>query len=106
MDRAMETVKLKASIQTLKTLTKTSQPRSSARDDKGAILLKDKDQVLKRWTENWSVFYNYELQPDLIRKRRKPISTGGRSNRINTCSESRQVTWSAKRSRRANLKWK
>ena len=65
IDRGMEIGQSKQAYNTLKALTKTSQPRSTVIDDKDGNLLTESDQVLKRWTEYCGELYNYELQPDV-----------------------------------------
>ena len=64
IEKSMVTGDSKAAYNTLKVLTKTSQPRTAVIDNKDGKLLTDKDQVLERWTEYCNGLYNYELKPD------------------------------------------
>ncbi|XP_066285795.1 uncharacterized protein [Branchiostoma lanceolatum] len=50
--------------ETLKTLTKTQQPRAAVIEDSSGNLLTENTAVLDRWTEYCTELYNYELQPD------------------------------------------
>ena len=54
----------KATYETLKTLTRTQQNRTSVIEDKKGELLTDDEAVLNRWTEYCQELYNFPLQPD------------------------------------------
>ena len=54
----------KESFNTLKALTKTQQHTSAVIEDSSGNILTKSTAVLNRWTEYWSILYNYELHPD------------------------------------------
>jgi exonuclease III len=64
IDKEMTTGSSKQAYSTLKTLTKTSQPKASVIADADGNLLTESAAVLSRWTEYCSDLYNYPLQPD------------------------------------------
>ena len=62
--KGMETGNSKNAYSTLKSLTKTSQPRSAVINDQDGKLLTDSKKVLKRWTEYCKGLYIYKIHPD------------------------------------------
>ena len=54
----------KRAYETLRTLTKTQQPKASVIEDSSGNLLTESTAVQKRWTEYCQKLYNHELQPD------------------------------------------
>ncbi|XP_076443965.1 uncharacterized protein LOC143282251 [Babylonia areolata] len=75
VEKGMEAGNSKRAYSTLKTLTKTSQPRSAVIEDKDGKLLTDSEEVLKRWTEYCDGLYNYQLNPDSSILQDNPRST-------------------------------
>ncbi|XP_071479659.1 uncharacterized protein [Diadema antillarum] len=64
IDKGLTAGNIKEAYNTLKTLTKTSQPKSPVIDDKDGNLLTNSEEILKRWTEYCSDLYNNTLQLD------------------------------------------
>ena len=60
----METGDSKTAYSTLKSLTKTSQPRTVVINDQDGKLITYSEKVLKRWTEYCKGLYNYKIHPD------------------------------------------
>jgi len=54
----------KAAYDTLKSLTKTTQPKASVIEDKEGNLLTESNAILQRWTEYCEGLYNHLLRPD------------------------------------------
>lgn len=54
----------KQAYDTLRTLTKTQQPKASVIEDSNGNLLTESPAVLARWTEYCNGLYNHNLQPD------------------------------------------
>ena len=54
----------KQAYETLRTLTKTQQPKASVIEDSSGNLLTESSDVHARWTEYCKGLYNYNLQPD------------------------------------------
>ncbi len=65
IERNTEKGNSKKAYQTLKTLTKTQQNKSTVIEDRNDILLTDSSAVLARWTEYCEELYNYPIQPDI-----------------------------------------
>ncbi|XP_076454867.1 uncharacterized protein LOC143289703 [Babylonia areolata] len=84
VEKGMEAGNSKRAFSTLKTLTKTSQPRSAVIEDKDGMLLTDSEEVLKRWTEYCDGLYNYQLNPDSSILQDNPRSTD-KSVKRRTC---------------------
>ncbi|XP_076438257.1 uncharacterized protein LOC143277357 [Babylonia areolata] len=74
-EKGMEAGNSKRAYNTLKTLTKTSQPRSAVIEDKDGKLLTDSEEVLNRWTEYCDGLCNYQLNPDSSILQDNPRST-------------------------------
>ena len=64
IDKGTNAGNSKEAYNTLKTLTKTSQPKMPVIEDRDGTLLTDRAAVLKRWTDYCSGLYNYQLHPD------------------------------------------
>ena len=64
IDSNMRTGNSKEAYATLKALTRSSQPRPVAIEDKHGKLLTDGEDVLKRWTEYCDGLYNYNISTD------------------------------------------
>ncbi|XP_076436542.1 uncharacterized protein LOC143276040 [Babylonia areolata] len=79
VEKGMEAGNSKRAYDILKTLTKTSQPRSAVIKDKDGKLLTDSEEVLKRWTEYCDSLYNYQLNPDSSILQDNPRSTDYRT---------------------------
>ena len=77
IEKGMEAGNSKQAYNTLRSLTRTSQPRAKVIADKDGKLLTDSDQVLKRWTEYCGGLYNYELKPDtsILQANQAPIES-------------------------------
>ncbi|PIK45030.1 hypothetical protein BSL78_18122 [Apostichopus japonicus] len=65
IEREMKTGNSKHAYNSLKALTKPTQPRAAIIEDRYGNLLTDNNDVLKRWTEYCNDLYNYELNPDI-----------------------------------------
>lgn len=55
----------KVAYNTLKTITKSNQPRATIIEDKQGKMISNKEVVLKRWSEYCADLYNIELHPDV-----------------------------------------
>ncbi|GFR70978.1 endonuclease-reverse transcriptase [Elysia marginata] len=64
-EQGLSSGRSKQAFSTLKMLTKTFQPKVNLIEDKDSRLLTDDEDIMQRWSEYCSDFYNYELQPNL-----------------------------------------
>ena len=64
IDSEMRRARSKKAYQTLKTLTKQSQDRTSVIENKEGELLTENTAILERWTEYCTDLYNHNIQPD------------------------------------------
>ena len=64
IEESFSTGNTKKAYDTLKSLTKTQQPKSSVIEDSNGQLLTESNAVLGRWTKYCKDLYNYPLQPD------------------------------------------
>ena len=78
--KGMETGDSKNAYSTLKSLTKTSQPRTAVINDQDGKLITDREKVLKRWTEYCKGLYNYEIHPDTSLLQTDLPSTDGKDS--------------------------
>jgi len=65
----------KTAYDTLKSLTKTTQPKASVIEDKEGNLLTESNAILQRWTGYCEGLYNYPLRPDTNIVSDKPLNT-------------------------------
>ena len=64
IDQGLARGNSKEAYNTLKTLSKTSQPKTPVIEDKDGHLLTDNEAVLNRWTEYFGGLRKYPIQPD------------------------------------------
>ena len=64
IEKGMETGNSKNAYSTLKSLTKTSQPRTAVMNYQDGKLITDSEKVLKRCTEYCKGLHYYEIHPD------------------------------------------
>ena len=64
IERGFQRGDSKKAYETLKTLTKVQQSKSSVIENKDGNLLTESSAVLTRWTEYCKELYNYPIQPD------------------------------------------
>ena len=64
IERGFQRGDSKKAYETLKTLTKVQQNKSTVIEDKDGNLLTESSAVLARWTEYCEELYNYPIQPD------------------------------------------
>ena len=94
--KAWKQATAKNAYSTLKSLTKTSQPRIVVINDQDGKLITDSEKVLKRWTEYCKDLYNYEIHPDTSLLQTNLPSTNGKDSLQILKEEVEAAVWSLK----------
>ena len=99
IEKGMETGDSKNAYSTLKSLTRTSQPRTAVINDQDGKLITDSKKVLKRWTEYCKGLYNYKIHPDTSLLQTNLPTTDGKDSLPKLKEEIETAVWSLKLSK-------